>query len=80
MQTINYSTAQDQLSEIMERVNDDKTVFLITREEGEPVVIMSLTEFGAFEETAYLLRSSRNARRLISSMENLRASKTGRDS
>ncbi len=80
MQTINYSTAQDQLSEIMDRVNDDKTVFLITREEGEPVVIMSLNEFNAFEETAYLLRSSRNARRLISSMENLRASKTGRDS
>jgi antitoxin YefM len=73
MQTINYPTAQDQLTEIMDSVNAEKTVVLVTRDKGEPVVIMSLAEFNAFEETAYLLKSSKNALRLINSMENLRA-------
>ncbi|ACO77843.1 Prevent-host-death protein [Azotobacter vinelandii CA] len=59
----------------MERVNDDRAPILITRQKGEPVVMMSLADYNAFEETAYLLRSPANAERLIRSIANLRAGK-----
>ncbi|MFD2836495.1 type II toxin-antitoxin system prevent-host-death family antitoxin [Azotobacter vinelandii] len=74
-QTINYTTARQHLAETMERVNDDRAPILITRQKGEPVVMMSLADYNAFEETAYLLRSPANAERLIRSIANLRAGK-----
>ncbi|MHC8322159.1 type II toxin-antitoxin system Phd/YefM family antitoxin [Pseudomonas sp. GB2N2] len=76
MQTINYTTARTRLAEIMDRVNEDHAPLLITRQKGEPVVVMSLAEYNALEETAYLLRSPANAQRLIKSIRNLRAGKT----
>lgn len=75
MQTINYTTARAHLSETMDRVNEDRTPLLVTRQKGEPVVMMSLADFNALEETAYLLRSSQNAQRLIKSIESLRSGK-----
>ncbi|MCQ2992596.1 type II toxin-antitoxin system prevent-host-death family antitoxin [Pseudomonas syringae] len=75
MQTINYTTARAHLSETMDRVNEDRTPLLVTRQKGEPVVMMSLADFNALEETAYLLRSSQNAQRLITSIESLRSGK-----
>ena len=76
MQTINYTTARAHLAETMDRVNDDRAPLLVTRQKGEPVVMMSLAEYNALEETAYLLRSPANAERLIKSIGNLRAGKT----
>lgn len=58
MHTINYTTAQAHLAETMDRVNEDQAPLLVTRQKGEPVVMMSLAEYNALEETAYLLRSS----------------------
>ena len=76
MHTINYTTARAHLAETMDRVNEDRTPLLVTRQKGEPVVMMSLAEYNALEETAYLLRSPANAERLIKSIGNLRAGKT----
>lgn len=75
MQAINYTTARQHLAETMDRVNNDRTPLLVTRQKGEPVVMMSLADYNALEETAYLLRSPANAERLISSVNNLRAGK-----
>ena len=75
MQTINYTTARQHLAETMDRVNGDRTPILVTRQKGEPVVMMSLADFNALEETAHLLRSPANAERLIKSVHNLRAGK-----
>lgn len=75
MQTINYTTARAHLSETMDRVNEDRTPLLVTRQKGEPVVMMSLADFNALEETAYLMRSSQNAQRLIKSIDSLRGGK-----
>ena len=44
---------------------------LITRQNGNPVVMMSLQDFNALEETAYLMRSPKNAKRLMESIEQL---------
>ncbi|WP_064120512.1 type II toxin-antitoxin system prevent-host-death family antitoxin [Pseudomonas fluorescens] len=75
MQTINYTTARAHLAETMDRVNEDRAPLLVTRQKGEPVVMMSLAEYNALEETAYLLRSPANAERLIKSIGEMRAGK-----
>ncbi|WP_080757859.1 MULTISPECIES: YoeB-YefM toxin-antitoxin system antitoxin YefM [Pseudomonas] len=76
MDTINYTNARAHLAETMDRVNEDRAPLLVTRQKGEPVVMMSLAEYNSLEETAYLLRSPANAERLIKSIGNLRAGKT----
>ncbi|KAI2690663.1 MULTISPECIES: type II toxin-antitoxin system prevent-host-death family antitoxin [unclassified Pseudomonas] len=76
MQTINYTSARAHLAKTMDRVSEDRAPLLITRQKGEPVVMMSLAEYNALEETAYLLRSPANAERLIKSIANSRAEKT----
>ncbi len=44
---------------------------LITRKTNDSVVIMSLEDYNALQETAYLLRSPKNTRRLIESIAQL---------
>ena len=64
MQTLSYSEARANLSSLMDKVNDDHAPMLVTRQRGRPVVVMSLDDFTAWEETTYLLRSPANAQRL----------------
>jgi antitoxin YefM len=72
MDTVTYSHTRQHLAAIMDRVSDNRAPVLITRQNGEPVVMMSLADYDALEETAYLLRSPKNAKRLIASIEQLR--------
>jgi antitoxin YefM len=72
MQTINYTSLRAHLAETMDQVNEDRAPVMITRQKGEPVIMMSLAEYNALEETAYLLRSPVNAERLIRSIAHLR--------
>ncbi|NKF22086.1 type II toxin-antitoxin system prevent-host-death family antitoxin [Solimonas marina] len=76
MRAINYTTARQHLAETMDAVNSDRAPTLITRQKGEPVVMMSLADYSALEETAYLLRSPANAERLTRSITSLRAGRT----
>ena len=73
MEAISYSTTRQHLAEVMNKVGDDRAPILITRQKGKPVVMMSLDDYNALEETAYLLRSPKNAKRLMESIENLTA-------
>ena len=57
----------------MRSVNEDRAPVLVTTQRGKPVVIMSLDDYNALEETAYLLRSPKGAKRLMESVEQLRA-------
>lgn len=72
MRTISYSEARQNLSATMMKAVEDHAPILITRQNGAPCVLMSLEEYNSLEETAYLLRSPANARRLMNSVENLR--------
>lgn len=74
MDAITYSYTRQHLSEIMNKVTEDRAPVLITRQAGEPVVMMSLQDFNALEETAYLMRSPKNAKRLMESIEQFSAS------
>jgi antitoxin YefM len=52
------------LSKMMDRVNDDHEPLIVTRAKGRPVVMISLEDYSAMDETAYLLSSPANARAL----------------
>ena len=71
MDAITYSTARANLADTMDRVCDDHEPIIITRNGEQAVVMMSLEDFKALEETSYLLRSPKNARRLLESIASL---------
>jgi antitoxin YefM len=67
MSAISASEARKSLFPLIERINDDHTHVEITSKHGN-AVLMSLDEYEALQETAYLLRAPANARRLIESL------------
>ncbi|MEZ4617758.1 MAG: YoeB-YefM toxin-antitoxin system antitoxin YefM [Caldilineaceae bacterium] len=71
MEAIAYSTARANLAQTMEQVCDDHAPVIITRKNNKSVVLMSLEDYQALEETAYLLRSPRNAKRLMDAITEL---------
>lgn len=73
MDTLSYTAARKNLSRTMEKVCDDHAPVIITRKSERPVIMMSLEDFEALEETAYLLRSPNNARRLLDAVAELGA-------
>lgn len=72
MGAVSYSEARQNLSATMLQTVEDRAPVLITRQNGESCVLMSLEEYNSLEETAYLLRSPKNARRLMDSVESLK--------
>ncbi len=75
MDTITYTSARGNLAKTMKKVCDDHSPVIITRKTAQPVVMMSLEDYQALEETAYLLRSPKSARRLLDSIAELEAGK-----
>ncbi len=73
MEALTYSYTRTHLAQVMRSVNEDRAPVLVTTQRGKPVVIMSLDDYNALEETAYLLRSPKGAKRLMESVEQLRA-------
>jgi antitoxin YefM len=73
MDAITYSFTRQHFAEVMDRVNEDRAPVLVTRQNGKAVVVMSLDDYNALGETAYLLRSPKNIKRLTASVEQLRA-------
>lgn len=71
MDAISYTAARSNLAKMMERVCEDHQPVIITRKKAPSVVMMSLEDFDALQETAYLLRSPENARRLLESITEL---------
>lgn len=64
MDAITYTNARNSLAKTMDKVNENHEPIIITRQNGAAAVLMSLEDFNAWEETAYLLRSPANAKRL----------------
>jgi antitoxin YefM len=71
MKAITYTAARQNLAKTMEKVCKDHAPVIVTRKSTNSVVIMSLEDYEALEETAYLLRSPKNTRRLIESISQL---------
>ncbi len=68
MEAINYTVVRQTLAQKMDQVCDDHTPIIVTRQNNRSVVMLSLEDYQAPEETAYLLRSPRNAKRLMESI------------
>ncbi len=75
MSTITYSAARENFAETMDRVCDSRQPVIVTRQKQRSVVIMSLEDYEALNETAYLLRSPANARRLLTATQQLESRK-----
>ena len=75
MDAISYTAARANLAKTMEKVCDDHTPIIITRKREAAVVMLSLDDYQALEETAYLLRAPANARRLLEAIAELEAGK-----
>jgi antitoxin YefM len=71
MKSISYTSARSSLAKTMEKVCQDHAPIAITRKGEGAVVMMSMADYQALEETAYLLRSPKNMRRLIQSVSEL---------
>lgn len=76
MNTISYSAFRTHLASFLDKVNDDHKPILITRQNGKPAVLMGLEDFQAYEETAYLMASPKNAERLSQAIAEAEARKT----
>lgn len=73
MKTMTYSESRAKYAETLNSVVEDREEVIITRAGHEPVVIVSLDDYESLKETAYLLRSPENARRLLASIDRLEA-------
>jgi len=73
MQAMTFNEVAANLSAMMDRVNDDHEPLVVTRDNNKPVVLMSLDDFNAWQETEYLTRSQTNAEDLRQAVEEIRA-------
>jgi antitoxin YefM len=71
MDAIPYTTLRANLAAQMDRVCEDHAPLIVTRKASASVVMISLDDYEALEETSYLLRSPKNARRLLESIAEL---------
>ena len=75
MDVLTYSDARANLKDVMDRVVADRTHVVVTRQKSEAVVMVSLSEWNAIEETMHLLSSPKNAERLRASIQQMAAGK-----
>src|SRR6266542_1874959 len=71
MKSITYTAARENLAATINRVCEDHAPVIITRNRDQSVVMLSLAEYESLEETAHLLRSPENAKRLLRSIDQL---------
>ncbi|MBB2167619.1 type II toxin-antitoxin system prevent-host-death family antitoxin [Gluconacetobacter aggeris] len=77
MQVLTYSEARSRLKDVMEQVTDNHDEVIVTRKNGKPVVMVSLEEWNAIQETMHLLASPANAQSLRASIAQLEAGHGG---
>lgn len=71
MKTMSFSEPRAKYAQTLDAVANDHEEIVITRSGHEPVVMVSLKDYESLKETAYLLRSPANARRLLASIDRL---------
>src|SRR5437016_12121900 len=75
VKSITYTAARENLAATINRVCEDNAPVVITRNRDQAVVLLSLAEYESLQETAYLLRSPANAKRLLSAVDTLKRGK-----
>ena len=67
MDVLTFTDTRRRLKDVMDRVAEDHVPTLVTRQKAEPVVMVSLADWNAMEETLHLMASRANAGRLLES-------------
>lgn len=75
MNAFTYTQVRQNFALVMNKVCDDHVPIIITRQKNAPVVMISLEDYNAIEETLYLMSNPKNYARLMASMENVRKGK-----
>lgn len=75
MRVINYTEFRNNLAESLNVVNDDKEIVIVSRSKGKNVVMMSLEEYNAIQETLHLISSKANQKRLDAAIEEMNKGK-----
>ncbi len=75
MNILTFTEARASLKTVMDDVCKDHAPTIISRVNGEHVVMLSLADFNSMKETIYLLGSANNASRLMESIAQLKAGK-----
>jgi antitoxin YefM len=76
MKVVTYSDLRKNLEHVLDSVIDDHSPVLVTRQNKQTAVLISLDDFNAYEETAHLLKSPTNAKRLRDSIAQIETGKT----
>ena len=71
MEAATYTQVRKNFASVMNRVCDDHDPIIITRQDARPVVMVSLEDYNAIEETFYLFRNPANAARLNKALQDL---------
>jgi antitoxin YefM len=64
-----YSSARANLARLLDRVAANREIVIINRRGAEDVALVSAAELSSLLETAHLLRSPKNARRLLTAIK-----------
>jgi len=75
MQAVTFNQAMNDFSNLMDKVSDNHEPLVITHENNKAVVLMSLDDFNAWQETEYLTRSPANAKGLLQALEEIKQRK-----
>ena len=76
MQALTYSYTRNRLKEVMDTICRDGETVIVTRKDSKNVVMMSLDEYNAVQETLHLLSSPKNAKRLFRSIREVSEGRT----
>ena len=64
-----YTRLRQRLSSVLDQVADDREVVIVRRRGAKDVALVPADELAGLMETAHLLRSPRNARRLLAALQ-----------
>jgi antitoxin YefM len=73
MRSVSYAEFSQNLKEHLDSVCESRAPLVVTRQNGEPAIVISLAEYEALEETLHLLRDPANAERLLRSIREAEA-------
>ena len=71
-----YSSLRQNLASVLDRVIDEQETVIVRRKGARDVALLPASELAALTETAHLLRSPRNARRLLGALRHADLGKT----
>ena len=77
MNSITYSKLRANLKSALDKVSDDREVIVVERAKRSDVVLIAREDYESLNETAYLLRSPTNARRLLDAVKRTKSKRKG---